>query len=148
MTEVTIFVATQEKMDDRALLALDNHKKGYNCAQAVACAFVDKTYMKEADLLRLTEGFGGGMGCMDGTCGAVTGAVMIASLAQAKEDSDVYIRGGAGKCSKQIVTEFGKKNGSVVCREIKGIDTGKVLRSCPGCIEDAARLTSEILDAE
>ncbi len=141
-------MVTKEKSDERAARALENHKCGYNCAQAVACAFADKTYMKEADLLRLTEGFGGGMGCMDGTCGAVTGAVMIASLAQTKEDSDVYIRGGAGKFSKQIVTEFGKKNGSVVCREIKGIGTGKVLRSCPGCIEDAARLTSAILDEE
>lgn len=141
-------MVTKEKMDERAALALEKHKCGCNCAQAVACAFADKVYMKEADLMRLTEGFGGGMGCMDGTCGAVTGAVMIASLAQTKEDSDVYERGMAGKRSKQILTEFTKMNGSVVCRDIKGIGTGKVLRTCSGCIEDAARLVSEILDEE
>ena len=40
---------------------------------------------------------------------------------------------------------FRKKNGSTICRELKGMDTGKVLRSCPGCIEDAANILSEKL---
>ena len=29
--------------------------------------------------------------------------------------------------------------------QFKGMDTGKVLRSCPGCIEDAAKILSEKL---
>ena len=38
-----------------------------------------------------------------------------------------------------------KKRITTICRELKGMDTGKVLRSCPGCIEDAANILSEKL---
>ena len=31
-------------------------------------------------MFKLAEGFGLGMGCMDGTCGAVSGAVAIAGM--------------------------------------------------------------------
>ena len=41
------------------------------------------------------------------------------------------------KDMKELTEKFQKKNGSVICREIKGVDTGKVLRSCDGCIADA-----------
>lgn len=44
---------------------------------------------------------------------------------------------------KEMTKKFADKNQSVICREIKGVDTGKVLRSCPGCIQDAV----EILEA-
>ena len=44
-----------------------------------------------------------------------------------------------------MTEEFIEKNDSLVCRELKGIDTGRMLRSCPGCIEDAAEILAEIL---
>ena len=47
---------------NRVEKALENHKKGYNCSQAVACAFCDKTSFCEADLFRIMEGFGLGGG--------------------------------------------------------------------------------------
>ena len=43
------------------------------------------------------------------------------------------------KDMKELTEKFQKKNGSVICREIKGVDTGKVLRSCDGCIADAVK---------
>ncbi|MCI7442072.1 MAG: C-GCAxxG-C-C family protein, partial [Clostridium sp.] len=41
--------------------------------------------------------------------------------------------------------EFREKNTSVICRELKGVDTNVVLRSCDGCIEDAARIAYNVL---
>ncbi len=41
---------------------------------------------------------------------------------------------------------FQEKNGSTICRELKGVDTGNPLRSCPGCLEDAIELAQEILE--
>ena len=32
-----------------------------------------------------------------------------------------------------------------ICRELKGVETGKVLCSCPQCIADAVALTEEYL---
>ena len=38
--------------------AITNFEKGYNCAQAVACAYADDLGIDEELLFRLTEGFG------------------------------------------------------------------------------------------
>ena len=46
---------------------------------------------------------------------------------------------------QKLIEEFKAMNGSIICREIKGIDTGKVLRSCDGCIEDAVELLDKHL---
>ena len=50
--------------------ALELHAKGYNCAQAVACAFSDQVDMDEDQLFKVMEGFGAGMGGMHGTIAA------------------------------------------------------------------------------
>ena len=55
--------------------AAQNHQKGYNCAQAVACAFAEEMGIDESIIFKMMEGHGLGMGCMEGTCGAITGAV-------------------------------------------------------------------------
>ena len=31
------------------------------------------------------------------------------------------------------------------CKDLKGVETGKMVRSCPGCIEDAATILADIL---
>ena len=46
---------------------------------------------------------------------------------------------------KALTEKFLEKNSSVICREIKGVDTGKVLRSCDGCIADAVEFLQEYL---
>ena len=46
---------------------------------------------------------------------------------------------------QNLIAEFKEKNGSIVCREIKGVDTGNVLRTCDGCIEDAVELLDKYL---
>lgn len=126
--------------------ALKNHGKGYNCAQSVACAFCDLTGLDEKTLFRLTEGLGLGMGCMDGTCGAISAACTLAGLATSTGNLEhPDSKGNSYRVSKACMTAFKEKNGSVTCRELKGIDTSVPLRSCSGCIEDAAAIIAEQL---
>ena len=47
---------------------------------------------------------------------------------------------------KELTQKFIEKNQSIICREIKGVDTGVVLRSCDGCVEDAAELLEEYME--
>ena len=47
--------------------------------------------------------------------------------------------------SGEILKEFEEKNGSAICRDLKGVDTGRVLRACNDCIRDAAELAEKIL---
>ena len=55
-------------------------------------------------------------------------------------------KGATYRVSREIVQKFGEKNGSVVCKDLKGIGTGKVLRSCDGCIKDAAQILEQVMD--
>jgi len=55
-------------------------KEGYACSQAVALAFKDRTTLTEEQIASATLGFGGGMGRLRLTCGAVSGMVFIAGL--------------------------------------------------------------------
>ena len=57
---------TKESRADRAIVC---HNKGYNCAQSVAFAFLDKVDIDPETLFKVTEGLGLGMGGMEGTCG-------------------------------------------------------------------------------
>ena len=131
---------------DKKQLAIALHDKKYNCAQAVACAFADEVGVPMETLFKACEGFGLGMGCMECTCGAVSGAVMLAGF----KNSDGAVNDPKTKVqtyglSKEIVNRFMKKNGSAVCKELKGIETGKVLRSCPDCIMDAVEIVENVL---
>ena len=44
-----------------------------------------------------------------------------------------------------MTKKFEEKNKTVICAELKGINGGNVLRSCDGCIEDAAKIIEEVL---
>ena len=88
--------------------AIELHDKGFNCAQAVACAFAEET------------------GCKN--------------LEQPASKADTY------KLTREITKTFLEKNGSLTCGELKGTETGKVLRSCPDCIRDAVEIAESILE--
>lgn len=135
-------------MSELSKKALEYHGKGYNCAQSVACVFCDKLGKDEKTVFELTEAFGFGMGTM-GTCGAVSG--MAAVIGMAESDGCLDAPKTKKKCygaMKELTNKFVEKNQSVICREIKGVDTGKVLRSCNGCIEDAVEFLEEYFAAK
>ena len=68
--------------------AIELHDKGCNCAQAVACAFAEEIGVPEETLFAAAEGFGLGMGGMAATCGAVSGAVMLAGFNLSADQRD------------------------------------------------------------
>ncbi len=127
MNEMTL----DERMDYGA-----RRKKEMNCCQAVLVAFADKLGKKEDDLLRLGSGFGSGMATMEGTCGALVGAIMVSSLLSAE--------GEARSNSRAIMSRFKELcGGATICRDLKGIETGKVLCSCEDCVRNAVRAAGE-----
>lgn len=96
----------------------------------------------------MMEGFGFGMGCME-VCGAVSGMTAAAGLKESDGNLDAPASKKASyKASKKMVKAFEEKNGSVICSQIKGVETGKVLRTCDGCVEDAAAIVEKYLKGE
>ena len=57
-----------------------------NCAQAVLKAFEDRLPVDADTLMKLGAGYAAGMGCMESTCGALIGAVMVAGVATDGKD--------------------------------------------------------------
>ena len=121
-----------ERMNYAAL-----RKKEMNCCQAVLVAFADEAGRSEENLLRIGSGFGSGMGTMEGSCGALVGAIMVSSLLSEK--------GAAMAASRAIMPRFKELCGATICRDLKGIDTGKVLCSCENCVRNAVRAAGESL---
>ena len=120
---------------------------GYNCAQAVACALAPEIGADAEACYVLSEGFGGGMGGHTETCGAISGGVM--ALGQVSSGG-MALSGTTKKrtyeLTRELVERFGAKNGSTICCELKGAGCEHgPLRSCPGCIEDAVKITAEII---
>ena len=125
------------KLDERMEYAA-KRKKEMNCCQAVLVAFADRLGKSEEELLRLGSGFGSGMATMEGTCGALVGAIMVSSLLSPD--------GEARSNSRAIMSRFKDFcGGATICRDLKGIGTGKVLCSCEDCVRNAVRAVGEAL---
>ncbi len=95
--------------------------EGYNCSQSVLGAFADLYGLDTDTAMRLSDGFGGGMGRMRLTCGAVSAMAMIAGLelssGKTKDPdnrTDVYAK------VREMAEAFEQKNGSIICRELLG----------------------------
>ena len=60
--------------------AVENFKKGYNCAQSVFLAFASEFDIDEVTALKISSSFGAGMGRLREVCGAVSSMFAIAGL--------------------------------------------------------------------
>ncbi len=133
-------------METRLEKIKENRAKGFNCAQSVACAYCDLFGVDEKEAFRAMESFGGGMGVMT-TCGAVSAMAYLAGL----KNSDCKVEGGSTtkgksyKMMRRMVTSFVFTAKSIICKELKGVDTGVVLRSCEDCMADAGRAIEKVL---
>lgn len=125
-------MTTEERMELGA-----KYKCEMNCCQAVVKAMADTVDVDEATLHRLGGGFGSGMGTMEGTCGALVGAIMVSSLLSEK--------GAAMAASRAILPLFKELCGATICRDLKGIGTGRVLCSCENCVRNAVHAAAETL---
>ena len=105
---------------DHTITAAELFLSGCNCAQAVLVAFEDVTGLDREFAMRLSSGFGGGIGRQREVCGAVSGMVLVADLLWG------YCAPGAEDANKkahyaliqELCAAFRKEAGSIVCRDI------------------------------
>ena len=136
-------------MESRKKIAIEKHNLGYNCAQSVALTYADLVDMAPEHLFKITEGFGLGGGNMQGTCGAISGAIALIGLLNSCGDLEhPSTKAQTYALGREILERFKAQNGSILCHELKGAGTGKVLRSCPDCIMDACQLFEELYEAK
>ena len=92
---------------------------GYNCAQAVFCAFRDVTGLDLDTAARLSSSFGGGMGRLREVCGTVSGALMALGYIRGYADpGDREAKAAHYRLVQEYARLFREQSGSIVCREL------------------------------
>ncbi|OFY69386.1 MAG: hypothetical protein A2V46_01650 [Bacteroidetes bacterium RBG_19FT_COMBO_42_7] len=99
--------------------AIEYHRNKFNCSQAVFAVMGTDFGLSEDDCLKVACAFGGGMGRLQYTCGAVAGALMALGLKYGMALNDpeekkllTYAK------TKEFLNEFEKLHGSTNCKEL------------------------------
>ena len=104
---------------DHAEIARKLFYEGYNCAQAVFCAFDDITGLDRRVSARLASSFGAGMGRMREVCGTVSGALMVLGIVLGYDDpKDPQAKSDHYKIVREFADRFREQNSSIICREL------------------------------
>jgi len=131
-------------------------EEGRNCSQSLLCSFSPDFGLDAETALKVSRAFGGGMGHMGETCGALTGAFMVLSLQY--DIADVQARDRLYAQVRDLANQFKALHGSILCRDLIDCDLSttegeiafkeKNLRKshCPAFVRDAAQITRQILD--
>jgi C_GCAxxG_C_C family probable redox protein len=139
--------------------AMITFEEGFNCSQAILSAFSGGFGLDPIMAYRVAAGFGGGMGHMGETCGAVTGAFMVIGLkygmtvldgSQSHRDAFAKVR--------EFAEKFRAQNGSIVCRDLLGFDindrevfrearrNGIPQKICPKLVCNAAAIVESLIE--
>jgi len=147
-------------MKSKEEIAIETFRSGLNCAQSVVASYADEMNFDRNLALSISCGFGAGMGRLQETCGAATGAFMILGVHTCKKYSDYKER---KEVTYAAIQEFSEKfraiQGTLNCRELIKVDLKteeghRILKEknltetvCEKCIMDAIRITEEILNS-
>lgn len=138
--------------------AVSCFKEGFSCSQAILSTYGALLGLERETALKMAAGFGGGMGRMALTCGAVTGAFLVIGLkygATSAKDADA--RGKTYQVVREFTEQFQSRNGSIACKDLLGCDISTtegferakqkdlINAICPKMVEDAAEILEEIL---
>lgn len=103
--------------------AMSLFKEGYNCSQSVFGAFAEELGLDFETAVKISSSFGGGMGRMREVCGAVSGMFMAAGMKCGySSPKDTQAKMNHYKLIQDLASEFKKNNGSIVCRELLGLE--------------------------
>ncbi len=137
--------------------ALELFGKGYNCAQAVIGAYSEEFGLTEESAKAVATGFGGGIGQMQLTCGALAGAIMILGLKSYDAAQVVESKKHSYKKVQELMRRFEAKHGSTECIRLLGVnmrspegaeylkEKGLHERLCGMYITDVCELLEELL---
>lgn len=125
--------------------------EGYACTQSVLLPFAEALGLDKKSAKAIAVGFGGGMGRMRRTCGAVTGAFMVLGLKfgqmdEADKQQKLQVYRYVRECNKR----FEAIHGSTVCKELltsaaKSSDRDKAKHVCDDCVRDATAIAYDMI---
>jgi len=146
-------------MESKEDNAIHSFRSGSNCAQAVLTAYSEDLNLNSSLAMNISCGFGGGMGRLQETCGAVTGSFMVLGMYNSNRFADNNER---KEETYAMIQKFGQKfqsiHGSIHCSSLLNCDlktdegqaymkennlAGKV---CEKCISSSIGILEELMD--
>ena len=101
------------------------------------------------------------LGCVSTGVGAIVGSGIFGSLPTVINDigpgvilaligavmaaGSVTDGKGTSRTARSILTSFQEKSGATICKDLKGVETGKVLCPCAQCVRNAVLAAGEML---
>lgn len=113
-------------------------KQGFNCAQSVTLTYVDLISQKmgisedqaREMALTVTSALGGGISRMREVCGCVNAMAIVAGIIYPSlNPGDHSGRTASYALTQQFAARFKEINGSIVCRELLGLDKSKEMEN-------------------
>ncbi|MBN2535947.1 MAG: C_GCAxxG_C_C family protein [Spirochaetales bacterium] len=153
--QISSYYPVMESNVDKAIKFFSG---GFNCSQAMFAAYAPLFGLETDTALKIACGFGGGMGSLQNTCGAVTGAFMVIGLVFGKwkpEDNESKTK--TYSLVREFAAEFEKINKTINCRELIGCDIstpegsakareeGLFETKCKKYIKDAALIIERLI---
>lgn len=144
----------------RAERAKEKFLEGYACSQAVALAFCDVMKMDEATVCKIMLPFGGGLGRLRLTCGAVSGMSAVLGTVFAEAENTPENKKNTYAIVQELCGKFQAQTGSLICAELLSgmkvpVEIGGVAeartneyykkRSCADMVALAAQILEEYL---
>jgi len=131
--------------------------QGLSCSQAVFSTYATEYGLDKNAASKIASGFGGGMGRMAQTCGAVTGAYMVIGLKYGAASVDRVAKEKTYRLVREFAEKFKAKNGALVCKTLLGCDIstpegfekmtklGLHEKVCTKLVRDACEILDELL---
>ncbi len=137
--------------------AVARFRQGFSCSQAVFSALADQMGIETETALKIAGGFGGGMGRMGLTCGAVTGAIMALGLKYGSTNpTDTQAKDHTYAQVQEFARRFSERHGSITCNTLINSDistpegrkqareAGTFATLCPMLVGDAVKIFEEM----
>jgi C_GCAxxG_C_C family probable redox protein len=131
--------------------------QGLSCSQAVFSVYAGEYGLDKDAASKIASGFGGGMGRMGQTCGAVTGAYMVIGLKYGAATGDREAKEKTYRAIREFAEQFKAKHGALVCKDLLGCDIstpegfgemkklGLHEKVCTKLVRDACEILDELL---
>lgn len=104
-------------------LAIHEFKNGLNCSQTVLASYCEELSLDRPTALSIAAGFGSGMGRMQLTCGAVTGAFMAIGIYNGRKfENNADQKAKSAEMIQAFNKTFVKENKTIVCKDLLNFD--------------------------
>lgn len=119
-------------------------------------AFASEFGLPDETALQIAAPFGGGMARSGGTCGAVTGGLMVIGLKAGNTTPDGKDETYA--LARKFMCRFEERHGALLCRELINCDMttpeglqqakekGVFTTICPSLVRDSAEILASLLE--